>query len=93
MAVQLAGRFGQTVMDPQPFLAADHQSPFPEICQMAGHRGLRQVEGLMQMADADLAVRQEVQQPQPHRIGERLEEFDRIIQGIRRSLLHPHSRI
>ena len=47
---------------------------------MAGDRGLRQVEGLMQMADADLAVRQQVQQPQPHRIGERLEEFDRIIQ-------------
>ena len=80
--MQLAGRLRQPVMHPQPFLAADHQSPLPEIRQMAGHRGLRQVERLMQVADADLAVRQQIQQPQPHRIGERLEEFDRIIQGI-----------
>ena len=72
-------------MHPQPFLAADHQSPFSEIRQMTGYRGLRQVQRLMQMADADLALRQQVQQPQPHRIGERLEEFDRFIQGVRQS--------
>ena len=84
--MQLAGRFRQPVMHPQPFLPADHQSPLPEIRQMAGNRGLRQVQRLMQMADADLAVRQQVQQPQPHRIGERLEEFDGIIQSVRQLL-------
>jgi len=41
--MQLTGRFRQPVMHPKPFLAADHQSPFPEIRQMAGHRGLGQV--------------------------------------------------
>ena len=81
--MQRARRFRQPVMHPEPFLAADHQSPFPEIRQVAGNRGLRQVEGLVQMADADLPVGQQVQQPQPHRIGERLEELDRVIQRYR----------
>ena len=45
---------------------------------MAGNRGLRQVQSLVQMTDANLALRQQVQQPQPHWIGERLEKFDRF---------------
>jgi hypothetical protein len=63
------------------------------LSQVAGHRGLRQVQRLMQMADADLASRQQMQQPQAHRIGNRLEQLDRFIQGVSRLLIHPHSQI
>ena len=60
---------------------------------MAGYRRLRQVERLIKMADANLALRQKVQKPKPYRIGDSLEQLDRFIQGIRSLLLHPHSRI
>src|SRR5450755_1547100 len=59
--MQFTGRFRQPVMHPQSFSAAGHQAPFPEIRQMAGHRGLRQLEGLMQMANADLTLGQQVE--------------------------------
>src|SRR5215470_6470649 len=80
-------------MDPKPLFPAHHQTPLPEIRQVAGHRGLRQTQSRMQMADADLAVHQQVQQPYPYRIGERLEQFDASIQRIGSLLLYPHSRI
>ena len=91
--MQLAQRFGQPIMDPEPFLAADDQPTSPQVCQMAGDRGLRQFEGFMQVADADLAIREQVQQPEPHRVGERLEEFDGFIQRVGSLLLYPHSQI
>ena len=43
---------------------------------MAGNSGLGQVQSLMQMADAHLTISQQIQKPQPHRIGECLEKFD-----------------
>ena len=60
---------------------------------MPGYRGLRQVQRLVQMTDTHLACRQQVQQPESYRIGHRLEQFNRFIQSIGDSLLHPHSRI
>jgi len=74
--MQLTRRFRQPVMHPKPFPASDYQSPFPEIRQMTGYRGLRQVEGLVQMADADFTACQQVQKPQTHRISERFEKFN-----------------
>ncbi len=93
LPVQLAGRLRQPVMHPQSLFPADDQSPFPEIRQVAGNRRLRQTESLMEMADAHLAIRQEIQQPEAYRISERLEEFDGIIQRIGGPFLYPHSRI
>ena len=63
-------------MHPKPFLTADHQSPFSEIRQMTGYRGLRQVQCLMQMTDTNLARRQKVQHSKPYRISDRLKQFD-----------------
>ena len=62
-AVDATRRFCQAVMHPQPFLSAENQSSLPEIRQMAGNCGLRQVKGLMEMANADLPFGQQVKQP------------------------------
>jgi hypothetical protein len=92
-AMQLSLWFGQPEMNPQPLFAADHQPSLPQIAKVAGNRGLRQTERLMQVADAHLTVGQEIQKPQPYRIRERLEEFNRPVQRISRGLLYPHGRI
>lgn len=76
MPVQLASRFRQPIVHPKPFFPAEHQSPFPEIRQVAGDGGLRQVQSLMEMANTYFTVSQQIQKPQPHWIGEGFEKFD-----------------
>ncbi len=63
MPVQLTEWFRQPVMHPQPILTAEDQPPFPEIRQMPGNGGLRQVQSFVQMADAHFAIPQQVQKP------------------------------
>jgi hypothetical protein len=93
LPMQLIGRFRQPVMNPKSIFPADNQSSLPEICQMTGDRRLGQFQGFMQVADANLAARDEIQEPQSHWIGERLEQLDRGIQPIGSLNLHPHNRI
>ena len=93
LAVHAARRFRQPVMHPQPFLAADHQSPFSEIRQMTGYRGLRQVQCLMQMADADLAAASRFSSRSRTGSANALNSSTDSSRGSGGLLLHPHSRI
>jgi hypothetical protein len=54
---------------------------------------LRQVQGFVQMANANLTSGQQAKQPQAHWIGERLEEFGANIQHIGSLVVHPHGQI
>ena len=44
------------------------------MAEVAGHLGLRQAERLLQVAHAELAVREEGHDPQPRLVAESLEE-------------------
>ena len=92
-AMKLRPGLRQPVINPEPLLAADHQPVPPQVSQMPRDRGLRQLERFVQMADANLARSEQVQEPQPHRVGERFEKRYRGIQRVSRRVIHSHSRI
>ena len=65
------------VVDPDAALAPVEQADLVEHLEVVADGRLREVEGVVQVADAGLLVgvrRDEGQQPQPHRIGQRLEQ-------------------
>src|SRR5262249_16268284 len=71
-AVQAGLRPGQAVVDPQALLPADDQAVLPEVGQVPGDGRLGQRQRLVQVADADLVpvAAEEVQEPEPHGVGE-----------------------
>ena len=94
--VQVRPGLGEPVMDPQPFLATDDQPVLPEVRQVSRDGRLGQSQRLVEVADAHLRVSgQEVQEPEPHRVGERLQRPGRVVQGRCGGLgvLHTSARI
>ncbi len=70
--------FCPTIMHPFPITARFHKSSAFEMGKVPRHFRLHDSEGIGQFADAGLATRQQVQQTQPCRIGQRLEEKGRL---------------
>ena len=65
----------ERVVHPQAFLSGRDQ-PFPaQIRQVPGRRGLRDSQAVVDVADADLAVRQQAENPKPGRIRKGFEGF------------------
>ena len=65
------------VVDPDPALAAVEQPGLVQHLQVVADRGLGEVEGVVEVAHARLAVvvgGDQRQQPQPDRVGQRLEQ-------------------
>src|SRR5262249_28396228 len=65
---------GKRVVHPEPFAARLDEPGAAQVREMARRLRLRDVQGLMDVADADLAGQQQAQDPQPRRIGQRPEE-------------------
>ncbi len=81
-SVQRILRSGPLIMDPEPFFPTDHQAMLAQIGQVARDRWLRKVQRFMEMADADLGIAaQEVQEPKPDRVRERLQEASGIVKS------------
>ena len=66
--------FCPTIMHPFPITACFHESGAFEMGEVTRHFGLYHSQGIGQFADAGFATRQQVQQAQPRRIGQYLEE-------------------
>ena len=81
------------VVDPDAALAAVEQADLVEHLEVVADRRLGEVEGVVEVAHAGLAVGvrgDQGQQPQPHRVGERLEQR-RDPLGLRRRSAAPWS--
>ena len=63
----------QTVVDPKPFLPGGDEAAPSEVGQVARDGGLGETETAVNVADADLSRPQQADDPQPGRVGERLE--------------------
>ena len=70
--------FCPTIMHPFPITARFHKSSTFEMCEVPRHFWLHDSQGIGQFADAGFATRQQVQQTQPCRIGQRLKEEGRL---------------
>ena len=73
------------VEDPDATLGALQQAGLVQHLEVVADRGLGQVEGVVEVADAGLAVRvrgHQGEQPQPHRVGERLEQRGRPLGAL-----------
>ena len=75
---QVGQRLGaHAVVDPDAALAPVEQADLVEHLEVVADRRLREVEGVVQVADAGLLVgvrRHEGEQPQPDGVGQRLEQ-------------------
>jgi hypothetical protein len=63
--------FGKTVVHPQPLSSCANKPGESKVRQVPGNSRLREPKRLVDMANAHLAVRQNAQNPEPRRIGER----------------------
>jgi hypothetical protein len=68
-------RLGQLVVDPQASLAIAHESHLPQVGQVARGLRLRDAERLVDVADADLAARQQREDAEARLVGEGLEDL------------------
>lgn len=73
--MQVAGRLGQAVVVPGALLPGLHQTRPLQVGQVPRDRRLRQLQDLEEVADAQIAVPQQVHNPQPRRVGEGFEEL------------------
>jgi hypothetical protein len=69
-------------MHPFPITARFHEPGAFEMGEVPRHLGLYHSQGIGQFADAGFATRQQVQQTQPCRIGQRLEEEGRLVVAL-----------
>jgi hypothetical protein len=69
-------------MHPFPITARFHESGAFEMSEVTRHFGLYHSQGIGQFADAGFATRQQVQQTQPCRIGQRLEKERRLVVAL-----------
>jgi len=74
--------FRPVVMRPFPVTARFHKSGAFEMREVPGHFRLHYAQGIGQFADAGFATRQQVQQTQPCRIGQRLEKEGRLVVAL-----------
>jgi hypothetical protein len=75
-------RADEAVVHPLPFPAGGDDAGFAEICEVAGDLGLALAEDFDEVADAELATGDEVEQAQAGGIGESGEEGDQTV-GLR----------
>ena len=68
------GELPQAIVNPQSLAARLDQPGSPQIGQMAGRLRLRDLQALVDVADADLAGQEQPQDAEPRRIGECLEQ-------------------
>jgi hypothetical protein len=61
---------GQAVVHPQTFLPSNDQPSFAKVDQMPRHGGLRAVQYGDNMANADLAAPEQIENPQPGSVGD-----------------------
>ena len=84
-AVERVARLGEGIVAPRPFLAHANQPCPSEVREMAGRRRLRDSKHGGQIAHAQLAVLQQVQDSQPRAVGEGTEEaIDRQTRRLQR---------
>src|SRR5688500_12134847 len=77
-AAEVLDRGGpQPVVGPVPEPLALHQTGVPEDPEVVAHERLRCIERLDQMADAELLVGQQPENPPPQRLGRRPEPVER----------------
>ena len=62
--LEFTGGRDQRVKLPQACLTDLHEARFPQVRQVAGHFGLREPERVMDVADAELAAREQMENPQ-----------------------------
>lgn len=67
-------KHGETVVDPQTVFSGTDESGPSQVGQVPRGLRLRDVQALVDVTDADLAVHQEAENAQARRIGERLEQ-------------------
>ena len=74
------GEFAEAIVDPQSLSSRVHQSGSSQIRQMPRRFRLRNLEALVDVADADLACQQKTQDAEARGVGERLEEGFHFVQ-------------
>ena len=74
--------FCPTIMHPFPITVRFHESSTFQVGEVPRYFGLHHSQGVGQFADAGFATRQQVQQTQPCRIGQRLEEEGRLVVAL-----------
>src|SRR5262245_43938031 len=79
-------RFRQTVVHPQPFTPGGDEADTAQVREMARGLRLRNLQGTMNIADADFAGHQQPQHAQPCGVRERLEQPFELPQLIRLAL-------
>ena len=70
-------------MHPEAFPARGDQARPPQVRKMARGLGLRNLQGVVNVAHAHVPGHQEAQDAQPRRIGERLEHVFELAELIR----------
>ena len=68
------GRVGQPVVNPEPVPTSGHKATPSKVGEVPRRRRLRHIQAGVQVTHADLPVAQEREDPQPRRIGQRLEK-------------------
>jgi hypothetical protein len=70
------------VVGPAALVAAGDQPQVAQQPQLVAHRGHRDPECVRQISDAELVMRQRVDQPKPQGVGEREEDPHRFLGGV-----------
>lgn len=68
----------KAVNDPSALASGLHHLSFAKIGEVLGDLGLRQLENLLKMADAERALREKVDDPQPDGFAEALVNLDQF---------------
>jgi hypothetical protein len=61
----------QPVVNPQSIAPGSNQTGAPQVGKMTGDRRLWEPQGLMDVADADLAICQDAEYPEPRGVSQR----------------------
>lgn len=67
-------RINEGVIHPRRIAPDRHEPRASEVSQVTGHRGLREPKHRDQVADADLAFREEMKHSKPRAIGQRTKQ-------------------
>jgi hypothetical protein len=76
------GGLREPVIDPKPFASRCDEADATQVCQMSRRLGLRNLQRVVNIADAQLACHQQSQDAEPCGVGERLEQFLELVQLI-----------
>ncbi len=71
-------RQDDAIVHPLAFAPRGNNAGIAQVCEVARNFGLRRVENLYKVADADFAISHQVKQAEPRGVAERLEEPGKV---------------